>query len=237
VISFIIPAYNEELLLGKTLDTLLASARAVNEPFEVIVVNDASADHTADVARERGVRVVDVHCRQIAAVRNAGAREAQGDILFFLDADTLLPDATLREALSTLQAGAVGGGARVAFDQRGPFLMRVAVDLFSFSWFTLARWAAGCCIFVRRDAFEKAGGFDERYFVSEELHFSRALKRVGRFCILKTKVITSSRKLRLLTPWRVLGTLLRLAFRGPRAWRRREGLEMWYDGRREAKRP
>ncbi|MCY3019851.1 MAG: glycosyltransferase [Planctomycetota bacterium] len=234
MISFIVPAYNEEAVLGATLDTLFSSARALNEPFEVLVVNDASADHTADIARARGARVVDVQCRQIAAVRNAGAREAKGDLFVFLDADTLLPEATLRDALRAVrEGGAVGGGGHVRFDARTPWRARVLAAAFTFVWFGL-RWAAGCFIFVRREAFEAVGGFDERYYISEELHLSRALKRHGRFVILKSSVITSGRKLRMVSLGAHLRLVARLLLQGPKSIRRREGLGLWYDGRRES---
>ena len=75
-ISFIIPAYNEERLLGQTLSAIDQAARALGEPVEVIVVDDASTDRTAAIAQEHWARVVSVKCRQIAATRNAGAREA-----------------------------------------------------------------------------------------------------------------------------------------------------------------
>src|SRR5688572_21460895 len=95
MISFIIPAYNEELLLGRTLRALDDAARGLGEPFEIIVVDDASTDRTADVAREHGARVVSVNRRQIAATRNAGAREASGELLFFIDADTVVTAAAV----------------------------------------------------------------------------------------------------------------------------------------------
>ena len=107
MISFILPAYNEELVLGRTLATLTAAATAVGEQYEIVVVDDASDDRTAAIALEYEARVVSVHLRQIAAVRNAGVREAKGDILVFLDADTILPESTLRAALSALGEGAI----------------------------------------------------------------------------------------------------------------------------------
>lgn len=232
MISLIIPAYNEEKLLPRTLETARAALQAAGEPFEIVVVNDASSDHTAGVAREFGARVLDVHHRHIAAVRNAGAREAHGDLLLFLDADTLICEAVVRGALAAIKNGAAGGGARVQFDERTPFLAQVFAKVFMLFWFGM-RWAAGCCVFARRDAFWAAGGFDEKYFVSEEMHLSRALKRQGRFVILKSRVITSGRKTRMLSFRELMQTTLGLLIRGPRAWRKRENLGFWYDGRRE----
>src|SRR5215468_6012534 len=106
MISFVIPAYNEELLLGRTLDALNDAAGALAQPYEVIVVDDASTDRTAAVARERAARVVVVNHRQIAATRNAGAREAAGEMLIFVDADTLVTQAAVRAAVAAMQRGA-----------------------------------------------------------------------------------------------------------------------------------
>src|SRR5687767_8100970 len=112
MISFIIPAYNEEALLARTLETLKESARSALDGLdhEIIVVDDASTDRTAQIAREAGARVITVEHRQIAATRNAGARSAQGDVFIFVDADTLVPASTLRAALEALRHGAIGGG-------------------------------------------------------------------------------------------------------------------------------
>ena len=66
------------------------SADVVAQPYEIIVVNDASTDATAEVARRNHARVVDVNHRQIAATRNSGARVSNGECLFFVDADTTI---------------------------------------------------------------------------------------------------------------------------------------------------
>ena len=73
MISFIVPAHNEEQCLGRTLQAIRESADIVAQPYEIIVVNDASTDSTAEVARQYYARVVDVNHRQIAATRNSGA--------------------------------------------------------------------------------------------------------------------------------------------------------------------
>ena len=95
------------------------------------------------------------------------------------------------------------------------------------------RIPAGCFLFCRRDAFQTVRGFDEKLFAAEEVALGAALKRVGRFVILRECVTTSGRKLRDYSGWEMLGILVRLAWLGRAAMRSREGLEIWYERRRE----
>ena len=234
LVSFVIPAYNEEVLLGATVRALRASASAVGEPYEVLVVDDASDDRTADVASAAGATVVQVNLRKISAVRNAGARAARGNLLVFVDADTLVPEETLRAMFAALARGAAGGGARVRFDAHGigAWTRRLS-EAGCWLLFHLG-FAGGCFLFARRSAFDQAGGFDERYYASEEIHLKLALARLGRFEVVRPAVVTSGRKLRLFTAGQILRQLLQIAMRGLPAVRRREGLEFWYGGQREA---
>jgi glycosyltransferase involved in cell wall biosynthesis len=230
MISIIVPAYNEEALLAGTLRALRVSADAVGVPCEIIVVDDGSTDRTAEIAREHGARVVGVNLRHIAAARNAGAKVAAGDLLVFVDADTLVPPEVLQGAVAAVRAGAAGGGSAVRVDSNDP-RWGPAVMVFASWLMRTARWAAGCFLFVRRDIFESVGGFDERYFASEEIHLSRAVKKHGRFVILREPVITSSRKGRLFS-----GLDIFLQFSSallPGTVKRRERLGLWYGGRRE----
>jgi cellulose synthase/poly-beta-1,6-N-acetylglucosamine synthase-like glycosyltransferase len=225
VLSIIVPAHNEEVLLGATLDAIHAAADGLGEAFEVIVVSDASTDRTADVARAHGARVVEVDVHQIAGARNAGARAARGTMLLFVDADTTVTPAVMLDAVSALRAGAVGGGAGAVFEAGAPRWAHRAIAFAAFILRT-AGWAAGCFLFARRDAFEQVGGFDERYFASEEIHLSRALKRVGRFVMLPHDVLTSARKAEVYTMRHSLWLMLRMLW--PGSLKRREGLEFWY---------
>jgi hypothetical protein len=84
---------------------------------------------------------------------------------------------------------------------------------------------------VRRDAFDAVGGFDETYFVGEEIILSSALKRRGRFVILRQTVSTSARKVHLYGKLETLLMVVRMALLGQESWRRRKGLDMWYDRR------
>lgn len=231
MISFIIPAYNEEDYLGKTLECLLASAEAVAAPYEIIVVADGCADGTAAIARKLGARVLEVKLRHIAAVRNAGARIAAGELFIFVDADTLVPERTLRATLQAVRSGAVGGGARLVVDGPEAWPLRLIMQLLACSLRVL-RLTIGGYLYVRCDAFGAVGGFDERYFAVEDLVMCRALRKHGRFVVLHEPMITSGRKIEQHTFSEVMTTCARILLRGPRAFRQREGLEIWYGERR-----
>jgi glycosyltransferase involved in cell wall biosynthesis len=232
-VSVIVPAWNEEFELPATLERLRLALAALGRSHELIVVDDASTDRTAEIARCAGATVLRVEKRQIAAVRNAGARIARGRRLVFVDADTRVPDATLAAAMGELDAGAVGGGARVAMEGRVPLLVRPSLFVFMRVW-DLLGYAAGCFVYCTKRDFDAVGGFDESFYASEEVWLSKALKARGRFVIVEPAVVSSGRKVRMHRPLPLLAYALKLLLRGPNAWKRREGLDLWYDGRREA---
>jgi GT2 family glycosyltransferase len=234
MISFIVPAHNEEALLDRTLTAMHELAPALGEPYEIVVVNDASTDRTDEIAQEHGVRVISVSHRQIAATRNAGAAAATGDILIFVDADTMVTAPALRAAIDALHDGAVGGGAAVRFDKGRLPIYAHALEFLLPPVLQILRLAPGCFIFCTRQAYLAADGFDEALYVTEEVGFAQRLKRQGRFVILREFVITSARKLRTRSAFQLLWVGLRLALGGGQSIRRRDGLEYWY-GPREAK--
>src|SRR5215468_2752983 len=125
MISFIVPAYNEELELASTIEVIRAAASGAGRSYEIIVVDDASTDATPEIAAQSGARVIPINRRQIAAARNAGARAARGDILFFVDADTRINAAHITEAIAALETGYAGGSARVVTDGSIPVWGRI----------------------------------------------------------------------------------------------------------------
>ena len=230
MISFIVPAHDESALIGASLDALHAAAAALSLAYEVIVVDDASTDDTAAIARQHGAQVVPVAHRHIAAVRNAGAAVAHGGRLVFVDADTRIDRDVLAAAMRALDHGAVGGGCAVRFAAASwsertftALVMRV------FGW---TRIAPGCFIFCTRAAFDAAGGFDERWFAGEDVAISRALAAVGRFVILRESVTTSDRKLRTFGLTSHLRLLAQFIRKGRGLLHSREHLGIWYDKRR-----
>ena len=82
-LSFVIPAWNEEELIGATIASIHQSAKGFD--YEIVVADDASDDRTSEIAHELGAIVVPCNNRQIGVTRNNGASAATGDILIFVD--------------------------------------------------------------------------------------------------------------------------------------------------------
>jgi glycosyltransferase involved in cell wall biosynthesis len=214
MISFIVPAHNEERWIGKCLDSIRTTMEKLAEPYEVIVVDDASTDSTRQLAEQMGARTLRVEHRNISAVRNAGAQVAGGEAFFFVDADTQVNERAVNAGLAALRAGAAGGGCLI--DLEGPTPMWARIFLFfAVRVARLLRWACGCFVFCTREAYVATGGFSERMYAGEDLAFVQALKKVGRFVVLKPKVVTSGRKLDVAGPWDVIKLALTIALRGP----------------------
>jgi glycosyltransferase involved in cell wall biosynthesis len=229
-LSVIVPAFNEEKLLASTLASIREAASGLDA--EIIVCDNNSTDRTAEIAREAGAKVVFEPVNQISRARNAGAAAAGGDWLVFIDADSF-PDRNLFKDLGDAVASGrcVGGGATVRFDEADS-LANGAVSLWNLISRTM-RWAAGSFVFCRADAFRAIGGFSTELYASEEIDFSRRLKRHGRFTILHRHPLrTSGRKVRLYSKREYFSLLLRIVLSGGRALRRRDDLFAWYDGRR-----
>jgi glycosyltransferase involved in cell wall biosynthesis len=231
MISFIVPAYNEEHELSDTLAAIREAASGATQPYEIIVVDDASTDATPKIASDADAKVIPINRRQIAAARNAGARAARGEYLFFVDADTRINRAHVSGGIAALE-GYAGGGARVAMDGFVPLWGRMLLRGFASVYFGL-NLGAGAFLFTTRRNFDVVGGFDEQYFAGEEVYFSLELKKLGGFKVLREPVVTSARKLRMYPAKDFLRKFFGVIFRGPRGVRSRAKLSLWYDGKRE----
>ncbi len=186
-LSIIIPVLNEERFIAATLADL---DRA--EADQVIVADGGSTDRTAEIVRATSARLL-ASPRGRATQMNAGAREAAGDVLLFLHADTKLPPGASRDIRQCMaDARCVGGRFDIRLDSPRPLLRLVGrmISLRS----RLTRVATGDqAIFVRRAVFERLGGFPDIPLM-EDVAFSRALKRAGRIACLRARVTSSARR-------------------------------------------
>jgi rSAM/selenodomain-associated transferase 2 len=198
-ISVVMPTLNEERLLPKTLRHLTGLGI-----HEVIVVDGGSRDHTREIAASFSSlsEGSPSHASRIkvltsspgrAAQMNAGAAASHGDVLLFLHADTQLPHDALQAIASALEDRAcVGGRFDVLFvpDTAWGRLIGHLMNLRS-RWTGIA--TGDQAIFVRRDVFERLGGFSDLP-IMEDIEFSRRLKRAGRMAALRETVVTSYRR-------------------------------------------
>ncbi len=190
-LSVIIPTLNEARSIGATLDAVLKAAGRA----EVIVVDGGSGDGTVEVVKSlatgRGVKLV-TSGRGRGLQMHAGAREARGRALWFLHADTLpSTDCPGRIDEALADPSVVGGNFHVVFDGD-----RRAARFLTWLYPRLRR--LGLCygdsgIFVRRETYERLGGFRD-FPIFEDLDLVRRLRKAGRVAHLSATVETSSRR-------------------------------------------
>lgn len=240
MLSILIPAFNEEKLIGACLaavhDARTALAEAGRES-EIIVCNNNSSDRTAELAAAAGAQVVFEPVNQIGRARNRAAAAAQGEWFLFLDADSFPSRPLFADLAEVLKnPGCLGGGATVELDERHP-----EGTPWVWMWNQLSRvtrWAPGSFLYCRAGAFRQLGGFNLELFASEEIDFSRRMKRLARsrrqhLTILHQHPLrTSARKLHLYRRTEVLQFLLRCLLQPRRTQRSRDVCRIWYDGRR-----
>lgn len=186
-IAVIVPTLNEEAFL----ETFLWDLLGREGDFRITLADGGSSDGTLEIARRfpevRRLRAEVGRGRQM----NAGAREATGDVLLFLHADTLLPPDAFRLIGEALADPAVAGGCfRLAFDRDDPwlrtysFFSRINHPLFTYG---------DQGLFVRREVFQEIGGFREMPIL-EDVEIQERLRRAGRFVKLRQPVVTSARR-------------------------------------------
>ena len=193
-ISIIIPTLREAANIGLLLESLQLQSLA---PEQIIVADGGSEDDTARIARSFA-QVLVLPCeRGTSLQRNAGARHATGELLIFMDADDRAPrDFLLRVAHAYRRLPFAVACPWFVVRERD-WSLRAAYFAFNLLFFAGQGWlrmGSGVCIIVRREVFERIGGFDPELHLGEDIHLIRRASRHGLHRHLMIALETSGRR-------------------------------------------
>ena len=188
-ISIIIPVLNE----AENLKELLPFFIKINiqEQQEVIVVDGGSTDGTKEVVEKAGFRFLTCGIQSRAAQMNMGAKESNGDTLYFVHADVRILQSFYEDIKSSLNEGFQAGCFAYNFDSPDRML-RIN------SWFTqfngLLSGGGDQTLFIRKDVFWELGGFDEKFCLMEDFELVRRIKKKYGFTVIPKRILVSARK-------------------------------------------
>lgn len=174
-LSVIVPAYNEEILLPGCLDSLLAQT-ADPASYEIVVIDNASTDRTAMIARNKGVRVEEETRKGYVYALRRGVEVSQAALLAFTDADCRAPRDWVTRILQDFEEtpDIVALGGMLDFYDLNPILKSVTKVIL-----TLSRVLPGNNMALRREALDCIGGIDPRINLSADYWLTLKLRRVG----------------------------------------------------------
>jgi len=199
LLSIIIPAYNEEAVIADCLSSVCNQTFSP-EKYEMIVINNASTDKTKQVAQNFNVKIIDEPKKGYVYALRAGCEKAQGNIIAITDADTIVPNDWIEKIYNTYKKDsmivAVGGGTILKpgfpFAKLAETFLNITSPLFNYF--------VGYNFSVRKDIYEKSGGFRIDMNLNADTEFSLRLKKYGKIIYLQNNpVITSSRHYRGIT--------------------------------------
>ncbi|EGW37025.1 glycosyltransferase [Desulfosporosinus sp. OT] len=215
--SIIIPAYNEEKLIGRCLDSIVAASAPYKDQVEVIVVLNRCTDRTEEIARSYNCVIAKEDRKNMSIIRNAGAKVARGEIITTIDADSQMTGNMLTEIEEKLLTGKyIGGGVKWKFDKRPSSTILATLSTILATFLTvliliplLIKFrcsSAGIFWCYKRD-FEAINGFNEDQRMLEDAEFAFRLRKWGKECgkkygtITKAQMVVSFRKADMFGEW------------------------------------
>lgn len=198
-VSVIVPTYNEEKYIEKTLYSI--KHQKFTHKFEIIVSDSNSTDRTIGVAKKYADKIVITNRKGIAVGRNVGAKYAEGDVFIFVDADTILMPHTLREVYKIIKKKDVSLVAVRYFSRENSqisnfyfFISYIYLKIFYF--ILKIAHVPGFFIACKKNDFLKVGGFNENLKALEDFDLSKKLSKLGKVEFVdKVFVLTSSRRI------------------------------------------
>lgn len=188
-LSIIIPTYNETENIAALINYLQGNTS--NYLIEIIVCDGQSTDNTMEIATAAGARVIASPSKRRGSQMNYGASIALSDVLYFIHADSFPPHDFIDKIVEQIKMGGNIGCFRLKFDVSHWFLNANC-------WFTRfdinAFHYGDQSLFVTKDIFQKAGGFNEHLIMMEDQEIIHRLKRYGKFKVIHGTIITSARK-------------------------------------------
>jgi len=188
MLSIIIPTLNEEKYLPSLLNSI--KQQKVKEDLEIIVADAGSRDKTLEIAKSFSGKIVAGGLP--ARGRNKGARVAKGDLLLFLDADLKLPLGFLENSFEEFRDRKLAVASYCLEPETKKRIVKTGFNLLynrpiTFSEKLLAYGAMG--ILVKKEIFEKVGGFDENVKLAEDMYFIRQASKIGKFGVIRSSKI------------------------------------------------
>jgi glycosyltransferase involved in cell wall biosynthesis len=217
LLSFVVPAYNEEAYLGACLESILSQTRGLEHLTEIIVVNNASTDRTREIALSYPrVRLVDELRKGLPYARQAGFLASTGSLIANVDADSRLTPGWVEMVLATFRDHeATEGRSTPLVSLSGPLVyydltsrQRRLVNVFyMIAWLTYATnkyilrvgsMVQGGNFVLSRAALEAIGGYDTSItFYGEDTDIARRLHAIGKVLFtFDLKMLSSARRLK-----------------------------------------
>ncbi|HZB11498.1 MAG TPA: TIGR04283 family arsenosugar biosynthesis glycosyltransferase [Chryseolinea sp.] len=188
-ISVIIPTVNEENLIFRLVESVLATGGL--SVVEVIVVDGASTDKTVTEAKKAGAIVLNCPGSSRANQMNLGAKNARGDLLYFLHADVKIPKSFVTDILKAYEEGYQAGCYRFKFDS-SKFMLRFNSYCTRFKGIMCR--GGDQTLFITKTMFLKLGGFNEYYTIMEDYDLIQRIREHAKFKIIPENVLVSARK-------------------------------------------
>lgn len=213
--SILIPAHNEEKYIGKCLESIKKASLQYPGRVEVIVTSNRCTDKTVEIAEFYQARVVYEDAKNLAMIRNAGAKAANGEIIITIDADSYMSQDMLIEIEKEIRTGkSIGGCVKLMMERTSPGIFFNMHVIAAIGALTNGLPKGAGLFWCRKTDFDAIGGFDENLRVAEDIDFAKRLKKYGKkkkmkfIRLPKAFVVTSTRKFDEFGDWMYLKLII-----------------------------